>query len=156
MGWVPTDILKESTSNHSFDFHRQRLRLEKPRGYSKFFLLLAYWVIPSANHLFIRRNLHSKGDISATKMVRDASGGLRSKKFPQTAHLVANGTSCRVYGSMTVKKVTGNLHIVSLVPLSFHPSWADLIDLIDHSWTWISELGAYRSWMWVASVAFST
>lgn len=45
-------------------------------------------------------------------MVRDSRGSKRNRVFPKTAHVVENGPACRVYGTMTVKKVTGNLHIV--------------------------------------------
>lgn len=46
-------------------------------------------------------------------MIRAARGSSRSRVFSKTAHLVDAGPACRVYGSMAVKKVTGNLHIVS-------------------------------------------
>ncbi|KDN39832.1 DUF1692-domain-containing protein [Tilletiaria anomala UBC 951] len=37
-----------------------------------------------------------------------------SKRFAKTSHLVKDGPACRIYGSMLVKKVTGNLHITTL------------------------------------------
>ena len=37
-----------------------------------------------------------------------------TKRFRKTSHLVKNGPACRVYGSLLVKKVTGNLHITTL------------------------------------------
>lgn len=37
-----------------------------------------------------------------------------SKRFKKTAHVVKDGPACRIYGSMLVKKVTGNLHITTL------------------------------------------
>ncbi|BGP50674.1 hypothetical protein JCM10450v2_006599 [Rhodotorula kratochvilovae] len=48
---------------------------------------------------------------SASKMVRDAKG---KRVFAKTAKVIENGPACRIYGSMTVKKVTGNLHITTL------------------------------------------
>lgn len=58
------------------------------------------------------RNLRDYGDPSASRMVRDARRGWRAARFAKTTHLVEDGPACRVYGSMQVKKVTGNLHIV--------------------------------------------
>lgn len=37
-----------------------------------------------------------------------------TKRFAKTKHRVDNGPACRIYGSMVVKKVTGNLHITTL------------------------------------------
>lgn len=68
---------------------------------------------PTGTDGILPRNLHNQVDASASKMVRDARGSRRSRVFPKTAHVVENGPACRVYGSMEVKKVTGNLHIVS-------------------------------------------
>lgn len=34
--------------------------------------------------------------------------------FQKTAHIVQDGPACRIYGSMEVKRVTGNLHITTL------------------------------------------
>ncbi|GAA6033081.1 hypothetical protein JCM8097_002933 [Rhodosporidiobolus ruineniae] len=48
---------------------------------------------------------------SASEMVRDSKG---RRVFAKTAHVVENGPACRIYGSMDVKKVTGNLHITTL------------------------------------------
>ena len=53
------------------------------------------------------RNLHNQVDVTASKMVRDASGSRRSRVFPKTAHLVENGSACRVYGSMEI----GRAHV---------------------------------------------
>jgi len=60
------------------------------------------------------RNLRDYGDPSASRMVRDARRGWRAARFAKTTHLVEDGPACRVYGSMQVKKVTGNLHITTL------------------------------------------
>jgi hypothetical protein len=38
----------------------------------------------------------------------------RQVAFHKTAHLVPDGPACRIYGSMEVKRVTGNLHITTL------------------------------------------
>lgn len=46
-------------------------------------------------------------------MVRDSRGSAKSRVFAKTAKVIEDGPACRVYGSMEVKKVTGNLHIVS-------------------------------------------
>jgi hypothetical protein len=37
-----------------------------------------------------------------------------NKAFKKTAHIVPDGPACRLYGSMTAKKVTGNLHVTTL------------------------------------------
>lgn len=34
------------------------------------------------------------------------------KKFESTKRVVKDGPACRIYGSMEVKRVTGNLHVV--------------------------------------------
>ncbi|BGP13494.1 hypothetical protein JCM10213v2_001416 [Rhodosporidiobolus nylandii] len=44
-------------------------------------------------------------------MLKDSRG---RRVFAKTAKLVENGPACRIYGSMDVKKVTGNLHITTL------------------------------------------
>jgi len=38
----------------------------------------------------------------------------RQVAFQKTAHIVLDGPACRIYGSMEVKRVTGNLHITTL------------------------------------------
>ncbi len=38
----------------------------------------------------------------------------RQVAFHKTAHVVPDGPACRIYGSMEVKRVTGNLHITTL------------------------------------------
>lgn len=38
----------------------------------------------------------------------------RQVAFQKTAHIVPDGPACRIYGSMEVKRVTGNLHITTL------------------------------------------
>lgn len=38
----------------------------------------------------------------------------RQVAFQKTAHIVKDGPACRIYGSMEVKRVTGNLHITTL------------------------------------------
>lgn len=63
-------------------------------------------------------------------MVRDARG-TRSRIFPRTTHLVENGDSCRVYGSMSVKKVTGNLHIVRSLSFFYFHLEQNLTDIVD-------------------------
>ncbi|KPV74087.1 uncharacterized protein RHOBADRAFT_54648 [Rhodotorula graminis WP1] len=57
------------------------------------------------------QNLHDGQGVSASKMVRDASG---KRVFGKTVKPVEDGPACRIYGSMSVKKVTGNLHITTL------------------------------------------
>ncbi|BGP57505.1 hypothetical protein JCM8202_002223 [Rhodotorula sphaerocarpa] len=53
----------------------------------------------------------SRADSSASRMVRDSRG---RRVFGKTPNLQENGPACRIYGSMDVKKVTGNLHITTL------------------------------------------
>ncbi|KAL8286631.1 hypothetical protein RQP46_004159 [Phenoliferia psychrophenolica] len=61
------------------------------------------------------QNLKGLDDVSASKMVRDSRRtSKRNRVFPKTAHYIENGPACRVYGTMSVKKVTGNLHITTL------------------------------------------
>ncbi|POY76457.1 hypothetical protein BMF94_0658 [Rhodotorula taiwanensis] len=48
---------------------------------------------------------------SASRMIRDSRG---RRVFGKTKLLQENGPACRIYGSMEVKKVTGNLHITTL------------------------------------------
>jgi hypothetical protein len=82
------------------------------------------------------KSLMGSSDRSASDMLRDSKG---RRVFAKTRNLQEKGPACRVsfafpaistccsplppqiYGSMDVKKVTGNLHIVSL-PSSSHSS----------------------------------
>ncbi|BGP26716.1 hypothetical protein JCM10295v2_005673 [Rhodotorula toruloides] len=64
--------------------------------------------VGQAQHLESQR---ASKEASASKMVRDARG---RRVFRRTRNLVENGPACRIYGSMEVKKVTGNLHITTL------------------------------------------
>ncbi|KAK4050704.1 hypothetical protein OIV83_003430 [Microbotryomycetes sp. JL201] len=50
-------------------------------------------------------------EISASRMIHDSHG---RRVFPKTANVIEDGPACRIYGSMAVKKVTGNLHITTL------------------------------------------
>ncbi|GAA95597.1 uncharacterized protein L969DRAFT_101698 [Mixia osmundae IAM 14324] len=52
-----------------------------------------------------------ESDPEAYKVVQEAR---RPRAFEQTYHIVENGPACRIYGTMAVKKVTGNLHITTL------------------------------------------
>jgi hypothetical protein len=42
-------------------------------------------------------------------MIKDARS---RRQFAKTRHPIEEGPACRIYGSMDVKKVTGNLHVV--------------------------------------------
>ncbi|GAA5918661.1 hypothetical protein JCM6882_004178, partial [Rhodosporidiobolus microsporus] len=57
------------------------------------------------------KSLSSMRDRSASEMLRDSKG---RRVFTKTANAIENGPACRIYGSMDVKKVTGNLHITTL------------------------------------------
>lgn len=59
------------------------------------------------------RNLHDPPS-SASQMLRLSNSGKSSKEFERTKRIVQGGNACRVYGSMKVKKVTGNLHLTTL------------------------------------------
>ncbi|KAL7004925.1 hypothetical protein EMMF5_005538 [Cystobasidiomycetes sp. EMM_F5] len=48
---------------------------------------------------------------AASKILREARG---KRQFQKTVHPVQDGPACRIYGSMTVKRVTGNLHVTTL------------------------------------------
>ncbi|KAM0791808.1 hypothetical protein ACM66B_004068 [Microbotryomycetes sp. NB124-2] len=56
-------------------------------------------------------NIKNAKEISATRMIHDSHG---RRVFPKTANIIEDGPACRIYGSMAVKKVTGNLHITTL------------------------------------------
>ncbi|CEQ43066.1 SPOSA6832_04948, partial [Sporobolomyces salmonicolor] len=59
----------------------------------------------------VLQNLINPREPSASEII---SGSKGRKVFPRTAHVVENGPACRIWGSMDVKKVTGNLHITTL------------------------------------------
>ncbi|GAA6009315.1 hypothetical protein JCM11491_004270 [Sporobolomyces phaffii] len=50
-------------------------------------------------------------ELSASDMLKGSKG---KKQFAKTKKVVENGPACRIYGSMDVKKVTGNLHVTTL------------------------------------------
>ncbi|GAA6064745.1 hypothetical protein JCM10212_001597 [Sporobolomyces blumeae] len=64
--------------------------------------------IGQARHL---ADLRKRPEWSASEMVRGSRG---KKQFKKTANVIEDGPACRIYGSMDVKKVTGNLHITTL------------------------------------------
>lgn len=90
-----------------------------------------------------------------SKPKRKAKGyGNKQVAFKDTEHLVKDGDACRIYGSVLLKKVTGNLHISTLghgylswehTPhnlmnlshviheLSFGPFFPDISQPLDHS-----------------------
>ncbi|GAA5986532.1 hypothetical protein JCM11641_005230 [Rhodosporidiobolus odoratus] len=59
----------------------------------------------------VLQNAHGIEGRSASEMLQSAKG---KKVFAKTANVVENGPACRIYGSIDVKKVTGNLHITTL------------------------------------------
>lgn len=56
------------------------------------------------------RSLDDLADQSASRMLRASRA---RKTFDRTKHAVKDGPACRIYGNMAVKRVTGNLHVVS-------------------------------------------
>ena len=44
-------------------------------------------------------------------MVRDSRA---RRQFDRTRNVIEDGPACRIYGSMEVKRVTGNMHITTL------------------------------------------
>lgn len=61
------------------------------------------------------RHLHVPTFSRKSKPKRKAKGyGGKQVAFQATEHLVPGGDACRLYGSVLVKKVTGNLHISTL------------------------------------------
>jgi len=62
----------------------------------------------------LHRDTSNPSELSASRMVADSKGSKKSRVFPKTANPTENGPACRVYGTMEVKKVTGNLHITTL------------------------------------------
>lgn len=55
-------------------------------------------------------------DLSLGKRIDEARQPFfkKTQKFKPTSHVVPDGPACRIYGSVEVKKVTGNLHITTL------------------------------------------
>lgn len=66
--------------------------------------------IGQAQRLHTLKNLADADEGGAGRKLKDARG---RGKFGKTRRLVPDGPACRIYGAMVVKKVTGNLHIVS-------------------------------------------
>ncbi|KAM0756368.1 DUF1692-domain-containing protein [Meredithblackwellia eburnea MCA 4105] len=61
------------------------------------------------------QNLKHLTGTSASKVIHQSrQTSKKNRVFPKTAHLVPDGPACRVYGTMEVKKVTGNLHVTTL------------------------------------------
>ncbi|GAA5868897.1 hypothetical protein JCM16303_000298 [Sporobolomyces ruberrimus] len=56
-------------------------------------------------------DLRTRPELSASEML---SGSKGKKQFVKTKKIIENGPACRIYGSMEVKKVTGNLHVTTL------------------------------------------
>lgn len=56
-------------------------------------------------------NIDDLSDKSASRMIKDARS---RRQFAKTRHPIEEGPACRIYGSMDVKKVTGNLHVTTL------------------------------------------
>ncbi|GAA5862330.1 hypothetical protein JCM3774_002481 [Rhodotorula dairenensis] len=54
---------------------------------------------------------HGDRGSTASRMVKDSRG---RRVFAKTKQPAENGPACRIYGSTTVKKVTGNLHVTTL------------------------------------------
>lgn len=101
------------------------------------------------------RHLHRPSFSRWAKPKRKAKGyGGKQIAFTQTEHIVKDGNACRIYGSVLLKKVTGNLHISTLghgyfsfehTPhelmnlshvvheLSFGPYFPDIAQPLDHS-----------------------
>lgn len=75
--------------------------------------------IGQAQRIRTLKTLDDASDGSASRKLKDSRGKAR---FGKTAHLVPGGPACRIYGAMTVKKVTGNLHIVRSLPTT-SPLW---------------------------------
>ncbi|GAA5973570.1 hypothetical protein JCM8115_005746 [Rhodotorula mucilaginosa] len=65
----------------------------------------------SAGQAHELQSTHGDQGSTASKMVRDSRG---RRVFAKTKQLAENGPACRIYGSTTVKKVTGNLHVTTL------------------------------------------
>ncbi|GAA5909749.1 Erv41p [Sporobolomyces salmoneus] len=59
----------------------------------------------------ILENLRTRPELSASEMLKGSKG---KRQFAKTKKIVENGPACRIFGSMDVKKVTGNLHITTL------------------------------------------
>ncbi|KDE07699.1 hypothetical protein, variant 2 [Microbotryum lychnidis-dioicae p1A1 Lamole] len=57
------------------------------------------------------QNLHEEVGMTASRMVSSSRG---RRVFAKTQHIVEDGPACRIWGHVTVKKVTGNLHITTL------------------------------------------
>lgn len=57
------------------------------------------------------KNLEYLGDQSASSMLKASKA---RRKFESTKRIVKDGPACRIYGTMEVKRVTGNLHVTTL------------------------------------------
>ncbi|CAO1616010.1 unnamed protein product [Parajaminaea phylloscopi] len=101
------------------------------------------------------RHLHVPTFSRKSKPKRKAKGyGGKQVAFAPTEHIVKDGNACRIYGSVLLKKVTGNLHISTLghgyfsfehTPheimnlshviheFSFGPYFPDIAQPLDHS-----------------------
>ncbi|GAA5946476.1 hypothetical protein JCM3765_000260 [Sporobolomyces pararoseus] len=55
--------------------------------------------------------LRTRPELSASDMLKGSKG---KRQFAKTKKIIEDGPACRIYGSMDVKKVTGNLHITTL------------------------------------------
>lgn len=61
------------------------------------------------------RHFHAPKFSRKAKPKRKATGyGNKQVAFAPTEHIVKDGDACRVYGSVLLKKVPGNIHITSL------------------------------------------
>lgn len=67
--------------------------------------------IGQAQRIRSLEHIAKQSSLSASRAIHEARGRAR---FSKTEHLVPDGPACRIYGAMIVKKVTGNLHVVSL------------------------------------------
>lgn len=91
--------------------HRLASKSGQPIWYSTSHLQISVFPACNADPNASSRSLTDLSDKSASSMLKDAKA---RRKFGKTRHPVEDGPACRIYGSMDVKKVTGNLHVVGL------------------------------------------
>lgn len=104
---------------------RPRLKSAKHSGYgqtcSSLFQKYKETLLTGASPPSLHRSLEDLGDQSASSMLKASRA---RKKFDSTKHAVKDGPACRIYGTMNVKRVTGNLHVVGCTAVSHTTSTA--------------------------------
>lgn len=79
-----------------------------------FFLFVPHSSVPTPD-LSVGRTIDAAKKVKVPSFrKKNKKPARRSSAFKKTDHIVKDGPACRIFGSMEVKKVTGNLHITTL------------------------------------------